>query len=166
MFSAALLGAALAMPPQMKQVLTARSSQQVLGLTGTVIDGASIKQAHRKLALACHPDRHCSYPDAAVCTSAHLAAVLLNNARDDLLSTAAHAQMIRPKIGRPDAAKFSDVITCVSRRFALHRASADNYLLESRRASSAWCLSAPAVVRFARSDVPSVGPPQASAALQ
>ena len=58
MFSAALLGAALAMPPQMKQVMTARSSQQVLGLTGTVIDGASIKQAHRKLALACHPDRH------------------------------------------------------------------------------------------------------------
>ena len=86
------------MPPQLKQVLTARSSQQVLGLTGTVIDGASIKQAHRKLALACHPDRHCSYPDAAVCTSAHIAAVLLNNARDDLLSTAAHAQMIRPKI--------------------------------------------------------------------
>ena len=52
MFTAALLGAALAMPPQMEQVLRARSSQQVLGLMGIMLDRSSIKRAHRSLAKA------------------------------------------------------------------------------------------------------------------
>ena len=85
----ALLGASLALPPQMEQVLRARSSQQVLGLTGIMIDRSSIKRAHRALAKACHPDRHCWDPDTALCASAHRATVLINGARDDLLGKVA-----------------------------------------------------------------------------
>ena len=57
MLLAALLGGSLALPPQMEQVLRARSSQQVLGLTGITIDRSSIKRAHRALAAACRQHR-------------------------------------------------------------------------------------------------------------
>ena len=93
MLATALLGAAHALPPQMEQVLSARSSLELLGLTSIGAAGhASIKKAHRALAQACHPDRHCQDPRSAVCGAAHRATVLINSARDELLRKATDAQ--------------------------------------------------------------------------
>lgn len=63
---------------------------------------ASITKAHRARAQACHPDRHCQDPRAAICGAAHRATVLINNARDELLQyLRSNAEPSRPPWEEP-----------------------------------------------------------------
>ena len=88
MLSVLLLCAVLGLPIEIDNVLRAHdSSLEILGLAAVhPLDRDIIKRAHRTRVQLCHPDHHCHGASFATCAAAYRATMLLNNARDDLLS--------------------------------------------------------------------------------
>ena len=78
-------GAARALPEELQLVLSAGDAVEVLGLPLGVQSSRDIRAAHRRHALSCHPDRHCSGAGQATCSAAHEAMVKVNAAKDELL---------------------------------------------------------------------------------
>ena len=88
MLSVLLLCAVLGLPIEIDNVLRAHnSSLEILGLAAAhPLDRDIIKRAHRTRVQLCHPDHHCHGASSATCAAANRATMLLNTARDDLLS--------------------------------------------------------------------------------
>jgi len=80
-----VVAAVLCDASEIDRVLSARSSFDVLGIS-VCADAAEVRSAHRRVMRKVHPDHHCRSPHGAVCETAHRASLLVDNARDALLS--------------------------------------------------------------------------------
>jgi len=114
-----VVAAVLSIPSEIERVLSARTSFAVLGISVTA-DAAQVRSAHRRIMRAVHPDRHCSSPHGAVCETAHRASLLVNNARDALLSEKKPRQRSarKPRAARRQQAPWEEPPTSLVRLLA------------------------------------------------
>ena len=114
-----VVAAVLSIPSEIERVLSARTSFAVLGISVTA-DAAQVRSAHRRIMRAVHPDRHCRSPQGAVCETAHRASLLVNNARDALLSEKKPRQRSarKPRAARRQQAPWEEPPTSLVRLLA------------------------------------------------